>query len=228
MTARPLPEVDLAMADLGYEKADDQVYRRSSDSGEVQHYLYYSVWGKPKRNLTAHYAFRHGRAEAFAARSVLAYGGPLYRLMEFDRPHECSLKFPLGRVARWLPRDSLNLAAMSGERLRKQLVQDVSEHVLPLVASIRTGSQLQTLLLADMEPCCWFLTNAAIRAAQIAYLSAQAGVPVYDTRAGLQAFRQAIAAQLETDADPDEYINNIVRDAEIEHEGVAGVRGLTH
>jgi hypothetical protein len=121
------------LADLGYKRVKRYVYRALWSSEDVEHFLYFSTWGAPKDYLTTYFGLRNPRAELFGVRSILAYGGHLYRLMRRDAGTDCCMKFSLGMLAGWQPRASIYLPATSGPQIAATITKSVRGPLFPLV-----------------------------------------------------------------------------------------------
>lgn len=207
--------VSRTLADLGYERVKRFGYRASWSTEEVEHFLYFDLWGTPRNFLTAYFGLRNPRAEAFGDRSILALGGYLYHLRQYDARTHCWMKFSLGMLAGWQPRSSIYLPDVTGPEIAETITASVRGGLFPLVANVTTADRLLTLLLTDGEPFLWARTNGSVRAALIVDLARQLGMPSEKIRAVLKPYRDEIGVNLSRapDPNPDSYIEKILADS---------------
>lgn len=210
-----LNAVERAMSSLDYSKLDGLVFRTAAADSKVEHHLVFDLWGERERFLTGQFGMKYAPAEAFAAQCVLLYGGPLYQLMELDDPNHCSMKFPIGSLAKWTPRESLDLSILAPETVSEQVLAAISTIVSPLVRRIRAPKSLLDVLRADSDPCRWPFTNGAIRAAQIVFLAKTVGVDRHTILDELLSFDRIIASQLPRGTNTKSYLERILGDVEV-------------
>ena len=103
------------------------------------------------------------------------YGGPAFQSIGFDPRDGCSMRFCLGRLARWGTPSSLTISDMSEATLADKVTCAVRDDLLPAVRSILAPADLFSLL-ADVEPCRWLGVSGALRSAMIVYLGRGMGI----------------------------------------------------
>jgi hypothetical protein len=203
-----------AMAEVGYQRLRRHVYRANWSSREVEHFIFFELYGRPKEYLTADFGFRNKEAQAFALRSIRAYGGEIYQMMRQDESSHCPMRFSLGQLAMWRTRSSLKISAMSGVELAEKIKIDIQELLFPVVRGVTTLDRLLSLLVVDEEPCPWVRCNGAIRAAMIVNLARQAGMESVDIHQLLKAYYNEISRHLSgPDRNPNSYIEKIIEDS---------------
>src|SRR6266567_8141576 len=102
-----------ALAEVGYRRLKRHTYR-AEWSTEVEHFLYFQLYGTPADLLGADFGVRTKESERFAIRSIQAYGSAAYQLIRHDERSDCTTRFCLGRFASWGMRNSLIVSSMSG------------------------------------------------------------------------------------------------------------------
>src|SRR5262249_16045264 len=131
-----------------------------------------------------------------------------------DERKQCYMRFPLGKLAGWNPRWSLNLSRMSDVELAESIRRAVSEKLFPVVRNVVNINQLMSLRMSDEEPVRWIHVNGAMRMAQIAFLASKLDAGVIEIRAMLQRRANEIRAHLRGGTlEPASYIDHIVEDA---------------
>ena len=212
-----LDEVEMksAMATVGYRRLQRYVYRAEWSTPEVEHFIYFLLYGKPKNYLAADFGVRNKDAQAFALRSIRKYGGELYQLMRFDRAFHAPMRFPLGQVASWGARASLKISAMSVASLAERIASDIKLHLFVFIRDVTTLDRLLSFLLLDAEPCPWVRSNGAIRAAMIVYLAGRLDMRPSDIVSLLRPHKRSIASALikAPDPDPDSYVKKVLNDS---------------
>src|SRR5712664_314791 len=208
------PSLTAAMADVGYEYLKRHVYRAEWSTPEVEHFVYFQLYGTPKEYLAADFGIRNKEAESFAIRSIKAYGGDIYRLLRHDDRRDCSMRFSLGQLATWGIRSSLKISAVSGEALAEKIKHDIKQQLFPFIRDVTDLDRLLSLLLADEEPYPWIRCNGAMRAAMIAHLARRLGMQPAEIRDLLKPHNKRIAINLfsSPDRDPSSYVEKIICD----------------
>src|SRR5262249_49544823 len=102
--------ITMCVRELGYDRLSSFSYKAIWSTTEVEHFLFFSPYATPKVFLTADFGLRNADAQSFGARSVQVYGGEAYHLVAQDERKQCYMRFPLGKLAGWNPRWSLNLS----------------------------------------------------------------------------------------------------------------------
>lgn len=202
-----------AMSRFGFTPKRHLTYRYLSDSAEVRHFVYFSRWGNKNEYLTAIYGFGNLGADNFAVQCLKKYGGSVYREWELDRSNNAVTRLSLGRLAGWDPRDSILWRTITDQALTQQIAASIQLHVVPVIARLQTKRELLDVLISDSESCPWVLTNAAARAAQIAYLLALAGTEIRQSRETLLPYAKNIGAQLTSALSASAYIEKIIDEA---------------
>ena len=201
-----------AMASVDFERVRRLVYRHPRDFADVNHFLYFNVWGTPKEYLAAVYGLGNLQADNYATRCLLKYGGRVYERWKRNRAEEAVTRISFGRLAGWRPRDSIHVQQVTDDILTRKIAASVNAHLVPLCKKVRTRADLLTLLTSDAEPVSWALTNGAARAAQIAYLALNLGESAVTVRKRLRCFDRYVAAQLTGELDAGEFIERVIRD----------------
>jgi hypothetical protein len=162
--------INLAMSGLKYAALGRGSYRAAWSVGEVEHFLYFSVYGSPKELVSADFGFRNPEVEALAVDILKSIGGSLYGLLRHNQRLDCKMRFPFGKFAGWEPRWSLNAAQFSSSALAEKISSDLARYLIPLVKTISTRRDLLNVLLLDEEPIRWLHVNGALRAVEIALM----------------------------------------------------------
>lgn len=201
-----------AMADVGYEYLKRHVYRAEWSTPEVEHFIYFQLYGTPREYLAADFGIRNKEAESFAIRSIQAYGGDIYRLLRHDDRSDCSMRFSLGQLASWGVRSSLKISAMSGVVLAEKVGHDIEQQLFPIIRDVTDLDRLLSLLLVDAEPYPWIRCNGAMRAAMIVNLSRRLGMQPRKIHTLLKSHHKRIATNLfrASDRDPSSYVERII------------------
>jgi len=204
-----------ALADLGYRRLKRHTYR-AEWSTEVEHFLYFQLYGTPADYLAAHFGVRTRESERFAIQSIQAYGSETYQLIRPDERSGCTMRFSLGQFASWGMRSSLTVSSMSGPALAAKIKHDVEALLFPVIRSITRLDLLLSFLLTDVEPYPWYRCNGAMRAAMIVNLARRVGVPAAEIRKLLEPRLRDIGRPHlhgAPDPDPGHYVDNIIRDS---------------
>jgi hypothetical protein len=202
-----------ALSDIGYRRLKRFVYKATWSTHAVEHFLYFSLYGKPKEYLTADFGLRNEQAQAFGFKSVRAYGGELYQLARHDVRTHCAMIFSLGRLALWKPRSSLYLPSLSEIGLAEKIKVDVQNKLFPIIRSITEARSLLAFLNTDVEPNLWIYSNGAIRAAMIVSLARKCGMDAEQIRILLEPQIKRVAAQLGGTFSPTAYLEKIIEDS---------------
>jgi hypothetical protein len=163
------------MNDVGYQALRRDVYKATWSSEEVEHFIYFSWYGQREELLAAHCGIRNPCAEAFSVRSIRTYGGEfLFNALAYDECTSCTMRFSFERLSKinW----PLNSLMLPGSELAASVRGLVKERVLPVVSSMVDIDTILSLFVSDSEPCPWFVSNGAIRAAQIVALAKRKGI----------------------------------------------------
>jgi hypothetical protein len=202
-----------SLAELGYRRTKKYVYRAQWSTVEVEHFLFMGTYGSPKEFLTLDFGFRNPPALSFAMRETRKYGGPLYSLIKYDEKNDVGGAYSLGSFAEWSLRGSLYLPDFSEDSLGLKLKLDVENKLFPVIRPLFSVMSLLEFLLVDAEPCPWYRTGAATRAAQIVHLARQVGWGEAEIRAALHPYEKAIVQSLPKAPDPGSFLDNVIRDS---------------
>lgn len=204
-----------AMADVGYQRLKRYVYRAEWSMPEVEHFVYFQLYGTPREYLAADFGIRNKEAESFAIRSIQAYGGDLYQLLRHDDRSDCFMRFSLGQLASWGIRSSLKISAMSGAALAEKIKHDITQQLFPIIRDVTSLDRLLALLLVDAEPYPWIRCNGAMRAAMIVNLACRLGKHPSEIPTLLTPHNKEIANNLRKapDPDPNSYVERIIEDS---------------
>jgi hypothetical protein len=214
--------LDHALAEIGYEWIAPSSFRALWPTRDIDHYLFFSTYGAPKRFLAADFGLRNPAAEDFAMTAIASYGGELYRHLKRSLPVDCTMQFSLGRLVGWPSRSSLDMDAFEGKALFDRVRDDIRKHLFPVVKPITGPAELLAILLADTAPFEWVYTNGAIRAAEIVSLGRQKEVADKQICEALRPRKKWIDAALAKGRiSVEEYLEKIL----LRVPGTAGVRG---
>jgi hypothetical protein len=204
-----------AMVHLGYKQLKKYTYRAEWSASDVEHLVYYSLYGTPEDFITADFGVRNKEAELFAIGAIKRYGGDLYQLLRYDDESDTFMKFSLGTLASWEPRSSIKISAITQDALARKIQTDIREKLFPIVAGIRNIDDLLSFLLIDEEPRPWVRCNGAIRAAEIAHLAVRLEINPTKICTLLNPFHSLIGTNLvkSSDPNPKSYIKRVVEDA---------------
>ena len=204
-----------ALTDLGYRRLKRHTYR-ADWSTEVEHFIYFQLYGTPADFLAADFGVRTKKSEHFAIRSVQAYdGSATSHLIRYDERSGCFMRFSLGRFASWGMRSSLTVSSMLGPALAAKIKHDVEERLFPVIRGVTRLDLLLAFLLTDAEPCPWYRCNGAMRAAMIVDLAARLELAPAESCKLLEPHLKDIAHHLHgaPDLAPRLYVDKIIRDS---------------
>ena len=159
------------MTDIGYSRLKRHVYRAEWSTPDVEHLMYFLLYGTPKDFLTVDFGLKNLEAEIFAIKEIKKYGGVLYQVLRYDERIDTFMRFSLGTLASWGLRASIRISGMTGAELAKTIRGDIDEKLLPIIRGVRTLNDLLSVLLLDVEPFPWVRCNGAIRAGEVVYLA---------------------------------------------------------
>jgi hypothetical protein len=207
------PALASALAEAGYRRVRRHVYR-AEWSTEVEHFIYFQLYGTPKDYLGADFGIRNKQAEIFAIRSLQAYGGPLERLLRPDYRNGCFMRFPLSDES-WGLRSSLTISSMSGPALARKVRDDIVQKLFPVIRDVTTLDRFLSLLLTDAEPVRWPYSNGALRAAIIVHLAQRLGMRPREIHARVQPYFKRIAYMLldAPNPSPGAFIERLIQDS---------------
>ena len=116
-----------ALAQVGYRRVRRHIYR-AEWSTEIEHFIYFQLYGTPKEFLAAEFGLRNKECQSFALRSLQTYGDLVHRLIRHDARTDCFMRFSLGRLAgSWGMPAALTMSAMSGSVLARTIRDDVAK-----------------------------------------------------------------------------------------------------
>ncbi len=208
-----------SLAKLRYQRIKRLTYKAFWGTEEVEHFLYFSLHGKPKEFLAAQFGVRNPIAESFSLHCIHSYGGPVYQAFNPDVQTNCTMIFSLGKLARWGERSSLFMPAMSVESLAEKISADIQENLLPIVQVVTSLDAFLALLLSDVESFGWIYINGAIRAAQVASIAFRLGANVDEIRVILHPFDKLIKIHLPLeDSNSSEYLDRVIEDLILFHQ----------
>jgi hypothetical protein len=216
----PTP-IDEALTRAGYKRRKRLVYQAQWSTPEVEHFITFSLHGRPKELVTARFGLRNPRAEMFSAKCIRTYGGDLFKILRSreDIGTNCTMSFSFSRLIPRVRRWSLNVSDLSNSMLRTTIESFIANSVLPVVAGVRGLDEFFCFLIADAEPCPWVASNGAIRAAQIVAVGRQIGRTAEQIRVTLGPFKSCIFRGLSKTSgrnpDTDSYLDKVFADWEV-------------
>ncbi len=217
MRSKMLDEMALTtmLTDIGYSRLKRHVYRAEWSTPDVEHLMYFLLYGTPKDFLTVDFGLKNLQAEIFAIREITKYGGVVYQGLRYDKQTDTFMRFSLGTLASWGLRASIRLSAMTSAELAKKIRCDIDQKLLPVIHGVRTLDDLLSVLLLDVEPFSWVRCNGAIRAGEIVYVARRLGMTPSDIRTLLEPVRKWIRVNIAKapDPDPDSYVEKLIHDS---------------
>ncbi|MBV8755037.1 MAG: hypothetical protein JO328_19445 [Hyphomicrobiales bacterium] len=203
------------LTEIGYSRLKRHVYRANWSTPDVEHLVYFSLYGAPKDFLTADFGLKNMQAEIFAIREITKYGGEVYQGLQYDEQIDTFMRFSLGIFASWGLRESIRVSAMTGAELAKKIRGDMDEKLFPIIRNVRTLNDLLSVLLLDVEPFPWVRCNGAIRAGEVVDLARRLGMNPSEIRTLLKPFSRWIRVNLAKapDPDPDMYVERLIHDS---------------
>jgi hypothetical protein len=206
--------INATVREFEYARVNGYSYRAMWSTPEVEHFLFFSTYGTPEAFLTADFGIKNSDAQTFGAKCVQVYGGKAYEHIGEDEKRQCYMRFPLGKLAGWDGRWSLNVSKMSNDELAMEMREAIGEKLFPIISDIVSRDQLFTLLLSDEEPVRWFHVNGAMRIAQIAYLATELHMGRIEIRSMLEPRVNELFIHLKgASLEPKLYIDRIIDDA---------------
>jgi len=208
--------ITLGLKELGYIRCKRFIYKAGWSVPDVEHYLYFSMYGSPREFLAGDFGLRNEAAQSFGIKCVRAYGGAIYQFGAQDEPIQCYMRFPLGKIAGWNPRWSLTLSTQPESALVNLIKGAVRDELFPVIRDVTNLGQLLSLLERDEEPVRWVHVNGAMRVAQIAYLARVLGMGTVEIRSMLRHRENEVFAHLKgATMDCTSYIERVIDDSEI-------------
>jgi hypothetical protein len=203
--------VDGVIRNLGYISIADKIYKRSLYDSEVEHFLYFEYFGESQQYLTCKFGVRYKRADLFAIVCIRKYGSTLSSLLRYNDRVDCLMRFSFGRVAGWGTRWAID-TLQAGARERAQ--SDLQKLLLPFVSSTKRLGDLFDVLLADEEPCPWYLVSGALRAAIVVDLARRTAVGEAQVREALGQHHASIRTQLVKGpvSHPADFVDRLIRE----------------
>jgi hypothetical protein len=198
-----------SLAELGYLRVKKLIYRASWSSADVEHFVFFTLYGGGNY-LAAEFGIRNPDAQCFAVECLQLYGGRLFQNFHVDPLFGCPMRFSLGRMVGWPSRSSLVVSEMSEEALAAKIKDDVRIALFPVVRSVLVSADLFSLLAKDVEPCRWYVVSGAIRAAMLAHLGRQMGMPTSEIEATLQPYMKNIGGSVDCVA-PEVFLEKVFR-----------------
>jgi hypothetical protein len=216
MERTPLDKLlSAAMREVGYRRIESFIYCAEWSTVDVEHFVFFSMYGSPTDYLAADFGVRNQEAQNFALEEVRIYGGDIYQLMDANRNSRCPMRFSLGHVASWGIRSSLRISTISDQVLIAKLRDDIESRLLPIIRTITSADRLLSFLVDDAESHPWVRCNGAIRASIIIYLAVRQGISEAKLQSVLKPFYERIAASLlnASDPNPELYVKKVIEDA---------------
>jgi hypothetical protein len=217
MRPKMLDEIALrtAMTDIGYSRLKRHVYRAEWSTPDVEHLMYFLLYGELKDFLTVDFGLKNLEAEIFAIKEIKKYGGVSYQVLRYDERIDTFMRFSLGTLASWGLRASIRISATSGVELAEKILGDINEKLLPIIRDVRTLNDLLSVLLLDVEPFPWVRCNGAISAGEVVNLARRLGMNRSEIRTLLKPVSKWIRVNLgkAPDPDPDSYVEKLIRDS---------------
>jgi hypothetical protein len=212
--------IDDAVKNVGYRRRKRLVYEAPWSNPEVEHFISFSLYGRPKEMLTAHFGLRNPCAEIFSTRCIRLYGGDLFRIFR-PRWHlstDCSMSFSFGRLIPAHHHWALNVSRLSRPALTETIESFVAHTLFPFIRDVTDLNRFFAFLMADAEPSPWVATNGAIRAAQIIAVGRQGDYVPDQIRTILEPFKRCILRGLTESSgkkpDADSYLDKVFGDWE--------------
>jgi hypothetical protein len=201
------------LAELGYLRLKKRTFKASWSSADVEHFLFFSLYSGG-HYFICQFGMRNPPAERFALECLRLYAGPAFESVRFDPRYSCSMRFSLGRLARWGFRSSLTMSEISQPALADKVKSDVRDLLLPAVRSILAPADLFSLLIKDTEPCRWLGVSGALRSAMIVYLGRRMGMETRELESMLQPHLIDIVGGVQRGVAPSSFLSEVLRSAE--------------
>ncbi|WP_409145317.1 hypothetical protein [Pseudoxanthobacter sp. M-2] len=123
----------------------------------------------------------NANAEAYGISSLKKYGDSLYQSAGNFRSNFSHLSISLGDAVGWANRGGIYLPEVGHMEALTMLDRGLRAYFFPLLSEVTTCRSLLQLLWRDEYPYEWYKSNAALRIANIAYLSYRTGEAASDT-----------------------------------------------
>jgi|ERR1700722_228136 hypothetical protein len=177
------------------------VYRASWSSGEVEHFIYLGNDIKDHKYFVGKFGIRCPIVEKFSTDSLVTHGHANYGLFRdrYGRDEaSCALTYDFQRFnwARKKVEPRIFLPNADPVYMARFISAFVDDRLLPAIGHITSSEEFFAFLLEDTEPCRWFATNPAVRAAQVAALGSHLGVEDNLIRRSLEPYERPIAKNL--------------------------------
>jgi hypothetical protein len=176
------------------------VYRASWSSNEVEHFIYLGSDIKYHTFFAGRFGIRSQLAEKFSIDSLIAHGHPNFRLFidHYNDKTGCMLTYDFQRF-NWAMKKvepSVFLPDAKPAYIASFISAFVSDRLLPVVGHVTNSEAFFRFLIEDAEPCRWFATHPAVRAAQIVALGSNFGMEKDQIRRSLELYERLIAKNL--------------------------------
>lgn len=202
--------LSIMLAAHGYEPTGELGFVRRCAGVEIEHLLYFVVWGRSPRRVSVKFGFRLLDAEEFCVESLINFGGPVYRKFRDQRSEVGMMCFSLGNAANWKLDASLSISAEDLPRSLQDLENALSIHVSPLVQTVVKPCDLFQVLSRDDDVFSWYSTNAAARATQLLYLGERYGCSDSFGSIALKKHMKLIEGQVIRPQTADGYLSSVL------------------
>jgi len=187
--------IEEMMTTLQYRKLSRGTYKSSLSNSEVEHYVLFKRWGSGRDILTAFFAFRQIDIEKRSYELLSMYRGDHIPVKD-DILSKFSMKFNFEFLKPGLSPWPILLSTLREHCVADIIYSEITRKLMPLIEPVTDASSLYERLLADEEPCSWYRTNGAIRAAYLLQLGQKVGIPLEETRKSIQKHALIIEAGL--------------------------------
>jgi hypothetical protein len=207
--------LDVPLSTIGYQEVKPGLYAFRASSQDCIHLLSVQLHGKSDRYLTAEFCVLNSDAEKFALQSLWGYGDPIFKSWNPD-VSQSVLRFSVGEVVGWKPGAALWQQQRSDDDFARLFAEFIDDRIVPFVKEVVSVDDLLSILLSDQPPYNWVKSNGAVRAAEIAFLSARQGLNSSEIRLQLKPYLKEIEIGLGIRhlLDATSFIDAVVADAE--------------
>lgn len=177
---------------LGYVRVRSNVFRAKWSTAQVEHVLITQIYDGAL--LACDFSAVNRSAIDFARSSLIAFEPASLLAWHLSRDSNPYFpRWPLGAIAGWNFRNSLDMDALSEGQLTERVRDAVHGHLFPIIRDVSNVCELRDLLLRTDDAVAWHFGNGAIRAGQIILLNENCDVKIEDIEENLSKFLKEIS-----------------------------------
>jgi hypothetical protein len=160
---------------MGFEPLAPYVFKSANPTHEVEHLLFFQIWGKPLQFLQFDFGLRHLESQEFAYSALLKFGNSKLRQLETNNNLSCQMRFPVEGFIDPEALGHVDVSEIGLDVLSQYITELITQRLWPMTMSVNSAETLLVFLIADYPYAPWFRIDALARFAQIAFLAKAVG-----------------------------------------------------